>query len=303
MKENDLAKGTMTTHRHRIIEKIFAAQNEDGLWKRIDQGHKHYPSHLHYVPTYRGSLWALLLLAELKCDPNDPRVTKPLAVVQNHLFDEDHGIYALKEDHFPIPCLNGNMLYLQGYFNGKMDKKHQQLIDFFLKNQRFDDGSYVLPINAFCSNKSCYGKHSCYWGVVKLLKGISFIPKDQRNEAVGSLRQRCIDFILLHKVCYSSHRPEKIMVDKIDLLTFPNFYKGDFLEILWILRREEVISEHLTPALELLQSKQLSDGQWPLERKMNNMVTSIGPVSKGNAFVTERAREVLQFYARQLVST
>ena len=46
------------------------------------------------------------------------------------------------------------------------------------------------------------------------------------------------------------------MIAKMDLLTFPNFYKGDFLELLWILQREEVISNELKPALELLKSKQ-----------------------------------------------
>lgn len=286
----------MLENRQKIIERIFDSRNENGLWALIPKTHKYYPDYLHYVPNYKASLWTLILLAELQCERNDKRVTKPLEVVKNHLFDEEYGIYTLKEDHFPIPCLNGNMLYIDCYFNGKPDKKSERLLEFFCENQRFDDGSYEGPTNQFCSNTSCYGKHTCYWGVVKLLKGISFIPKRYRNEAVKKLRQKCINFILKHKVCYSSHNPSKIMIKKLDYLTFPNFYKGDFLEILWILKREEINSNDLIPALELLKSKQGSDGNWELERKMNNMVVSIGRVNQPNLFVSERANDVIGYY-------
>ena len=288
----------MINQRQRIIDRIFASRDQDGLWKVIPATHKSYPTYLHYVPNYKASLWTLLLLAELKCPRNDERIRKPLAAVKDHLFDQENGIYTLQEDHFPIPCLNGNMLYLDGYFNGEPDEKSRSLLDFFCQYQRFDDGQYVEPKNRFCSNTSCYGKHTCYWGVVKLLKGISFIPKDLRNPVVMKLRQKCIDFILKHKVCYSSRKPSKIMINKLDLLTFPNFYKGDFLEILWILKREQVTSNELIPALELLQSKQQMDGNWALERKMNNMVVSVGEINQTNPFVTERAKEVTEYYLK-----
>lgn len=291
----------MTQTRKSIIDKIFASREKDSLWKVLPQSHDAFPNYLHYIPNYRASLWTLLLLADLKCDPNEPRVQKPLQTVKDHLFDEQHGIYTLKEDHFPIPCLNGNMLYLDVYFNKQPDERSRRLIDFFAKNQRFDDGKYVEPKNEFCSNTSCYGKHTCYWGVTKLLKGISFISRHHRTPAITGLRAKCIEFILKHKVCFSSRKPEKIMVNKMDLITFPNMYKSDFLEILWILKREQIKSAELNPSLDLLKSKQFSDGQWPLERKMNNMVTSIGTVGTANPFVTERAMEVLEYYDNQPV--
>ena len=282
--------------RQNIIERIFAKTNKDGFWTIIPASHKYYPDCLHYVPNFKASLWALILLAELKCDRNDKRIQKPLKEVKDHLFDDHHGIYSLKEDHFPIPCLNGNMLYLDCYFNGKPDAQSKHLLEFFCKYQRFDDGEYEEPKNRFCSNASCYGKHTCYWGVVKLLKGISFIPKKLRNADILRLRERCVNFILKHKICYSSHDNSKIMIKHLDQLTFPNFYKGDFLEILWILKREKITSDALIPALELLVSKQNNDGGWDLERKMNNMVTSVGQIKRPNQFVTERANEVMEYY-------
>ncbi|MEO1011878.1 MAG: hypothetical protein AAFX53_11270 [Bacteroidota bacterium] len=114
---------------------------------------------------------------------------------------------------------------------------------------------------------------------------------------VKALRDKCIAFILKHKVCYSSHDPSRIMVNKMDLLTFPNFYKGDFLEILWILKREKIKSKELIPAIELLKSKRRDDGTWKLERKMNNMIISIGQLNQPNPFITKRAYDVLEYYS------
>ena len=79
----------MRDHRQKIIERIFASRNEDGLWKVIPKTHKSYPDYLHYVPNYKASLWTLLLLAELQCNKDEERIRKPLAAVKDHLFDQE----------------------------------------------------------------------------------------------------------------------------------------------------------------------------------------------------------------------
>jgi hypothetical protein len=77
-------------------------------------------------------------------------------------------------------------------------------------------------------------------------------------------------------------------------------YKSDFLEILWLLKREKVKSDKIYSAIKLLKSKQLSNGDWNLEKKVYNMVTSIGEVNRVNSFVSQRANEVLEFYEESL---
>ena len=285
------------TRQQEIIARIFSAQDDDGFWKLLPEKHKYYPDYLHYVPNFKATLWTLILLADLGLDAEDARVKTPLKVLQKHFFDPEHGIFTLKEDHFPIPCLNGNMIYLDCYFNGSPGKKSMQALKFFFKYQRFDDGNYLVEKNAFCTNTSCYGKHSCYWGITKLLKGISFIPIEQRTKEIKDLLDRCIRFVLLHKVCFSSHKEGKIMIKSIDKLTFPNMYKSDLLEILWLLKREKVKSDKINCAVELLKSKKQAGEEWHLERQVNNLITSIGAVNKPNDFVTRRAKEVLEFYS------
>lgn len=280
----------------RIIDRIFKAQGDNGFWKLLPESHKYYPDYLHYLPNFKATLWTLILLADIEHDRNDLRVQKPIKQLQEHFFNEKYKIFALKEAHFPIPCLNGNMIYIDCYFNGLPSKKSLTALEFFYKYQRFDDGCYLEEKNEFCTNTSCYGKHSCYWGITKLLKGISFIPTKYRTAQTNKLVDKCIRFVLLHKVCFSSHKKGKIMVNKMDKLTFPNMYKSDFLEILWLLKRENIKSDKIRPAIELLKSKQLSGGDWNLERKVHNMTTSIGEINQPNKFVTRRANEVLEFY-------
>jgi len=279
-----------------IIDRIFKAQDNNGFWKLLPETDKHFPHYLHYVPNFKASLWTLILLADLETDRDEPRVRIALDEIKNHFFDPDFGIYSLKKAHFPIPCLNGNVIYLDSYFNREPDPRSLRALEFFSNYQRFDDGTYAEPKNKFCSNTSCYGKHSCYWGIVKLLKGISFLPDQFRTREIIELKDNCIRFILKHQVCYSSNNPEKIMIDKIDQLTFPNMYKSCLLELLWLMKREKVHSAELDQAIGLLQSKQQADGTWYLERKISNMVVSVGESGMPNPFITQRAGEVLNYY-------
>jgi hypothetical protein len=76
-------------------------------------------------------------------------------------------------------------------------------------------------------------------------------------------------------------------------------YHSDFLEILWLLKRENVRSENILPALQLLKSKQQPEGNWNLEKKVSNMVANVGAENKPNEYVTKRAIEVWEFYQKK----
>lgn len=132
--------------------------------------------------------------------------------------------------------------------------------------------------------------------MTKLLKGISFLPRTQRTKEAQQLIENCIDFVLHHEVCFSSrHSEDKFLQRDIGKLTFPNFYKSDFLEILWLLAREKVHDRKMSRALQLLRSKMKDGGFWELEKSMN-IIVSIGQRDCANVFITERATEVLEYY-------
>jgi hypothetical protein len=280
-----------------ITSKILALKDENECWHVLHKKDKYYPVFNYYLPKYKSTLWTLILLADIQSDNNIQSLKKAFQQISSHFLDPSLHIYSLGKTHFPIPCLNGNMLYLHSYFHFENNKTVNSLIDFFAEYQRFDDGDFKTP-NSFpyCSNRSCYGKHTCYWGIIKLFKGLSFIPVNRRSSNAKKLIEKCIDFILLHEVCFSSHDNSHYLHTNIKNLTFPNMYQSDFLEILWLLKREEVSSLHINKALTLLKSKEQQDYTWKIERTIKDLIIPIGNKNFGNAFITERAREVLDYY-------
>jgi hypothetical protein len=240
----------------------------------------------------------MILLADTGCKEVE-KLKKPFKLMSDHLKDNTLNIYSIGKSHFPIPCLNGNMLYLHEYFQFYDKSMIDGVVDFFYEYQRFDDGRFKTPSQfPYCSNRTCYGAHTCYWGVVKLLKGLSFIPEKHRSPKARNLLARCIDYILLHEVCYSSHQKDRLLHSQIEKLTFPNLYQSDFLEILWLLKREKVQSEHLNRALNLLKSKRQADNSWRIDRIIRNLIIPMGIKNGVNRFISERAREVLDYYSK-----
>lgn len=280
-----------------LTEKIIVQQDENKCWNVLKEGDKYYPEFNYYCPNFKSTLWTLILLADIQCNIQNKNLIKPLKILSNHLFDIDDNIYSIGKSHFPIPCLNGNMLYLHFYFQFESAERTDRIIDFFAENQRFDDGETgPSPSFPYYRNKSCFGTHSCYWGIVKLLKGLSFIPQNKRSEKAQKLLEKCIDFILLHEVCFRSHNKSEYLHKNICKLTFPNMYQSDYLEILWLLKREKVHSAHMDKALMLLKEQMQPDSTWKIERQFKNMVIPLGNKNFGHDFITERAREVIRFY-------
>ena len=143
-------------------------------------------------------------------------------------------------------------------------ERFAKAIDLFNVHQRFDDGDFKAPVK-YPFHRSCYGKHTCMWGVIRLAKGLLFIPVCSRTAAASRLLNRCIDSILLHEVCFASHDKKRLIHRAVDTITFPSVARGDFLEVLWIPAREGIKHPKIKRALHMLESKMTADGQWTLE--------------------------------------
>lgn len=285
------------TFKTQLVDRILERQDATGCWNVLPPENPYPPEWNYYIPNYSSTLWTLILAADLAAAHRQEQFHKPLQTISDHFFDPTKGIYSIGRSHFPIPCLNGNMLYLHGYFEAGNPERIDSVIAFFDRYQRFDDGDWPTPSTyPYLSNKSCYGKHSCYWGIVKLLKGLSFMPAPKRSAAAKRLLAACIDFILRHQVCYSSRQPDSFISKSIEKLSFPNLYKADFLEILWLLKRENIRSPAMNRAIGLLNTKSNQAGAWELERPTAKLVIPLGKRPYGHSLVSERARQVLDWY-------
>jgi len=283
--------------RKRTVSNILAKQDGHFRWAFDEQVARERPELMHYWPKYKSTFWTLLLLADIKAPINNWQIEQSFKIIMKHFYDKTHKIYTLGSSHFPVPCLNGNILYLHFYFKKPYTKKIDMIVEFFNSYQRFDDGDYKTPKTfPYYSNTSCYGKHTCYWGIVKLLKGLSFIPKSQRTKDAKRLIENCVEFILHHEVCFRSHNKDEFIQSDIGTLTFPYLGKDDYLEILWLLSREGIRDKNVARAVELLRSKMKGDGFWELERPVPNLIVSMGKKGCANSFITERALKVLDYY-------
>lgn len=283
--------------RSTVIEKVLLKQDTASRWGYNEKQARERPETLYYSPNFKSTLWTLVLLADIQAPVDLPQAQASMHLIHDHFFGPEHSIFRLPEMiRFPIPCLNGNMIYLHNYFRTTQSRMLGQTIAFFAAHQRFDDGDFKTPKNyPYCSNTFCYGKHTCYWGVIKLFKGLSFIPMTERSREAQQLLENCIEFVLHHEVCYGSHRRDEFLHRDIGKLTFPNFYKGDFLELLWLLAREGVRDKRTARSLKLLRSKRQKNGAWILEKAANTIVP-VGEEGRPNAFIAERASAVLDFY-------
>jgi hypothetical protein len=143
----------------------------------------------------------------------------------------------------------------------------------------------------------CWGRHTCHSGVVKALKALSVVPKEQRNNAVKQTIARGSDYILAHHIYRKSHDLEKTGKPSWLRLQFPLMYQSDILEIAAILLDLGIRDERMRDAVEVIASKQNEKGQWNLEATFNGRFwTSIERKNAPSRWITYRALNVLKKY-------
>ena len=103
--------------REKTVSDILSKQDGSFRWGYSENQARERPEYLYYSPNFKSTLWTLVFLAELKAPLDLPQINAAIQLIADHFYDPESGIYRLPNmSHFPIPCLNGNMLYLQYYF-------------------------------------------------------------------------------------------------------------------------------------------------------------------------------------------
>jgi hypothetical protein len=283
------------------ISRILAHLNEEGHFVHQPTIKKYGEEFaaFGYLPKYKATTWRLLMLAQLGADPDHPLVKKICRYVLDHCYSEEHRSFCYRNphtgQHFLAPCFAGNMVWALCQLGLQQQAKVIVARRTLIRYARYDDGDFQTPTTwPYCGRRDrCYGSHSCYAGSLKALKAAATIPPEHRDKETKDFIQRGIDFFLLHRVYKASRHPGKLLNFRVDKLTFPNMIYPDFLEILEVLVDLGVRDERMKDAIELLKSKQLSNGRWPLEKEIANLPTTFGKKGQENKWVTQRALRVL----------
>lgn len=282
-----------------VVPKILAGQKKEGYWETPDR---------FYSGKYRGTVWQLLILAELGTDGKDDRIRKACEFILETSQDRKSGGFSPWHSAKTgggrysgvIPCLTGNMVWSMIRFDYLDDPRIRRGINWITKYQRYDDGikgtGKGWPYDKLIM---CFGKHSCHMGVVKALKALAEIPTDKRSEDVKKSIERGAEYLLQHHVHKKSHNLGRVSKPGWLHFGFPLMYQTDALEILGILTKLGYRDERMQEAIDLVVSKQDEHGRWKLENTFNGRFqVDIEEKGKPSKWITLNALRVIKrFYS------
>lgn len=278
-----------------LVPELLSMQNPDGSWDD--------PTRF-YTAKYTGTVWTLLLLAELLADPSDPRVRQAGQFILEHSQHSESGGFSYTTSAKTggglaggvIPCLTGNMVYSLIRLGFLDDPQVQQGIDWLVRRQRADDGTDQPPEDPFYARyPMCWGRHSCHMGVAKALKALAAIPPDRRTPAVSAKIGQLTDYFLAHHLYKKSHNLAEVAKPGWLKPGFPLMYQTDMLELLGIFADLGLWDRRLQDALDILMTKRLPDGRWKLENSFNGkMNVRIEQKGKPSKWITLKALRILQ---------
>ena len=280
-----------------IVPKILAGQDPEGFWVN--------PESFYVRTKYRGTVWQLIILAELKADPQDPRLQKACDFILEWSQDRQSGGFSYRgtkqnggQQNGVIPCLTGNMVWSLIRLRRLEDPRVQDGIHWITTYQRYDDGIVKAPKGwPYEKFEQCWGHHTCHLGVVKALKACAEIPARSRDIEVQRFIQDGAEHLLKHHLYKRSHDLKKTAKPKWKRLGFPHMWDTDALEMADILLRLGYRDPRMQEAIDLIQSKQDEKGHWLLEETWNGRFqVNIEHKGKPSKWVTLLALRVLKAY-------
>jgi hypothetical protein len=278
-----------------VVPRILSRQREGGYWEKREDFYER--------TKYRGTVWQLIILAELGAAGDDERIKKACEFVLRISQDRQSGGFSYRGNEASggyhscvLPCLTGNMVWSlirMGYID---DRRTQQGINWITTYQRFDDG-VVRPPRAWPYEKreACWGRHSCHMGVVKALKALAEIPEETRSQEVNATIEHAAEYFLRHHVFKRSHDLTRVAKPKWVRFGFPTIWDSDALEVLGLLVRLGYKDPRLQEAVNLVLAKQDEQGRWYLENTYNGRVqVNIEQKGRPSKWVTLHALKALR---------
>jgi len=278
-----------------VVPMILAKQKNGGYWETAEN---------FYVRVkYRGTIWQLIILAELGADGKDERVKKACEFILDNSQDLISGgfsYFSAKDGggahEGVLPCLTGNMVWSLIRLGYLEDPRVQRGINWIATYQRFDDGIREAPKGwPYDKRQRCWGTHTCHMGVVKALKALAEIPVEKRSEDARSTIKKGAEHMLKHRIHKRSHNLTRVSKPEWLKFGFPLMWNTDALEILGILTKLGYRDKRMEEAVDLVISKQDNQGRWKLETTFNGRFqVNIEKKGEPSKWVTLNALRVLK---------
>ncbi len=290
----DVQRAKRMIMEHGIVPAILARQQNDGGWVQKAN---------FYHFKYRGSVWTLIILAELGADPKHPKVRKVCEYIFENSWSRLRGGFASRiakpgksNDSDVITCLTANMTYSLIRLGWLHNQRVQRSIDWLTTWMRYDDGDSQPPLShPYRHRIGCFGKHTCFHFIISGLKALAEVPVKIRSTKVRFCIARGTEFMLMHRIYHSSHDLRKIGHPGWTSFGFPLMH--DALEVLRVLTKLGYHDPRMQKAIDLVINKQNKKGHWLLEHTYNGrMQVGIETKGKPSKWITLNALRVLKHY-------
>ena len=217
------------------VQKILSRQEPGGYWGK--------PEDFYERSKYKGTVWNVILLAEMGADGGDERIQKACEFLLNWSQDGENGGFAHMgseaggRGEMLIPCLTGNLVWSMLRFGMGEDERVQRGLDWIATYQRTDDHVKDFPVTKLYTYKNCWGRHTCMMGVVKGLKALAEVPPGMRTAKMNAKIAELVEFVLAHRLYQRSRREGVTANERWVQLGFPRFWWTDVLEMLTVLAK------------------------------------------------------------------
>lgn len=249
-----------------------------------------------------GAHWVMASLADIGYPPGDEALVPWRQCVYNWLLSAEH--------ERKVPCIEGRyrrcgsqegnaVYYLLAL--GLADEGTDRLVRNLIKWQ-WPDGGWN------CDKKPSAVNSSFHETLIPL-RALALHARLTGNEESAAAAERAADIFLKRRM-FRRQRDGSVIHQDFIMLHYPCYWHYDVLSGLKVMAEAGFISdERCTDALDLLESKRLSDGGWPAEKKYYRVSAKaksvrelvhwgLGGRTRTNEFVTADALCVLKAAGR-----
>jgi len=295
----ELTAAREKAHKEGHIAQVLANMENEGYWEQPGAG---------YYPKYRGTVWSIILLAQLGASPEaDERIATACSYLLEHALTKDGHFTMSGAPSGTTDCLQGNLcatLLDLGSEDQRLDKAFEWMARSVTGEGVSPVENKAAPVRYYagkCGPKFACGsnnKLSCAWGAVKVMLAFSKLPEGKRTGLINNAIAAGIDFLFSKDPatadypCGYSNKPSQNWWK----FGFPVFYVTDLLQNVEALIGLGYGSDPmLSNALKIIREKQDVQGRWLMEYDYTGKTwVNFGARKQPNKWVTLRALRVLK---------
>lgn len=250
------------------VANLLREQHADGYWGEPDDC---------YWPKWSATVWPLILLAEMGMPGDHPSIRSACEYFLKMAESQDKswpppdypegdltGYRLLWE-----PCVTGNMARTLVEFGFSEDPRVRGMFDWLVRTQLPDGGWNCEP-----GPWGVSVHHSSFMSTIEPLWAFASLQRERWPKRGKEAVAGACEFLLMHRL-YKSDRDFRVINEEWTRLHFPIFYFYDILHALRVVTALGYGEDQRTrDAWELLLSKRLPDGTWPLESTFLGMIKS-----------------------------